>query len=68
MKRRDAKGKELESVESVAEFNRNCEETRAWMNDKVDALDQTPDAKDLKALQVGHHPGVSTNSSRTRFQ
>ncbi len=56
LKSRDAKGKELESVESVAVFNQSCEETRARINEKLDQLKQTPpQANDINTLQVTNH-------------
>lgn len=45
------------NAEQIAQFNENCEDTRAWMSEKFQLLNQQPDASDIKALQV-HHPGI----------
>uniref|UniRef100_A0A914XIB6 Spectrin alpha chain n=1 Tax=Plectus sambesii TaxID=2011161 RepID=A0A914XIB6_9BILA len=49
---KESKAEELETAERVAAFNEMCEETRSWMRDKFDLLDQPTEAKDLKALQA----------------
>lgn len=49
---RDRKATALSTAEGVADFERTCEQTRAWMLEKFDLLNQGTDAKDLKALQV----------------
>lgn len=52
LQRKKAKAEELETAERVHAFNEMCEETRNWMMDKFDLLDQAAEAKDLKALQA----------------
>lgn len=47
------KAESVRNAEQVAQFRENCDDTRAWMTEKFQLLNQQPNATDLKALQVG---------------
>ena len=49
---RERKAQMLAKAASVAEFERMCEQTRAWMDEKAAMLHEPMDADDLKALQA----------------
>jgi spectrin beta len=68
---RDRKAAALARAEGVAEFERMCDQTRAWMNDKSASLNDPVDGKDLVALQVSHpffSPINHTQAQQRRHQ
>jgi spectrin beta len=50
------KAEALETAERLAEFNENCDSTRAWMNEKFDLLQKTPGLSGLQALEMDLKP------------
>lgn len=52
-KQRDHQAESLKTAETLAAFQQQCEEARAWIAEKSELLQESsPDAKDLKALQA----------------
>ena len=52
LQERERKARALETAEGIAEWNRVCEQTQGWMQDKFASLQQPFDATDMKAVQV----------------